>query len=73
MNKSWKKSRTIIFNIFSSILLVIPQLSDLLPIFNTFDNKNYYNILSIIIVIANIYLRTITTQSIKGNANDKQD
>ncbi len=71
MNKSWKKSRTIIFNIFSSILLVIPQLSDLLPIFNTFDNKNYYNILSIIIVIANIYLRTITTQSIKGNVNDK--
>ena len=63
-NKNWKKSKTIIFNIFSGIILVLPQLNDLLPILQTFDNKNYYNIVSIVIVFANIYLRTITKDKI---------
>ena len=62
--KSWKKSKTIIFNVFSSILLIIPQLSELLPILNTFDNKNYYNYLSIVIVLVNIYLRSITKEGL---------
>ena len=62
--KSWKKSKTIFFNIFSSILLIIPQLSELLPILNTLDNKNYYNYLSIIIILINIYLRSITKEGL---------
>ncbi len=64
IKKHYLKSKTIIVNMLYSVAAFLPLYSDLLPILSNLDNKNYYTILSILITLSNVYLRTITNTSI---------
>ncbi len=64
IKKHYLKSKTIIVNMLYSVAAFLPLCSDLLPILSNLDNKNYYTILSILITLSNVYLRTITNTSI---------
>lgn len=64
--KPWYKSKTIIFNIVSLIVLVSgsPQAAELLPLFPPDWQEGIARAMPVILVAGNAYLRMITNEPI---------
>lgn len=70
--KKWYQSKTIVVNIIAGLLGIIPSIDmNLLNLFGVGNATQYLAILGLITTIANIVLRSITSESIIGAPGKK--
>lgn len=67
--KGSKRSKTVWFNsVAGTLLLALPEMKEALPTLQTFITPQIYSWLIVAVVVGNIWLRAITTESLEDKS-----
>ncbi len=72
VSKHWADSRTIRFNILAFLLAILTLVGENNHILKPFLKPEFYQIIVAVLPVINIYLRSITKESIHGKAKEKE-